>query len=75
MSLTQLIPLQAKPGTKYPELEKILDNKDEKGVEETMKVSFRKVDPFDLWVIPDCIYLLSYCSQNSSILRGRGTYM
>ena len=41
---------QAKPGTTYPELEKILEDKDSKGKDEPMKVSFRKVDPFDLWV-------------------------
>ena len=43
--------MQAKPDTTYPELEKILEERNaSSGSDETMKVSFRDVDPFSLWV-------------------------
>lgn len=43
--------MQAQPNSPYPELEKMMDEKNaSSGSDEPMKVSFRDVDPFSLWV-------------------------
>ena len=43
--------MQAQPNSPYPELEKMIDEKNtSSGSEEPMTVSFRDVDPFSLWV-------------------------
>ena len=43
--------MQAAPKVdKYPELEKMMEEKDTKGTETPVKIVFRAVNTFDLWV-------------------------
>ena len=70
---------QAAPNTKqYPELEKLVAEKDTKGTETPMKISFRAVNTFDLWVRPILTPSANFfplCSASHSIhLFAAGSY-